>query len=208
MPAVAPAAEDDAAAKPRGRKYWALWSGSMVGTGVVVGVVLVLLMKLVNGPVSATATPDALEAARAAASPTPATNTISGKSVELSYPSVFDAVANKSNDPGAKGDQYYLSTKSLSGRTMVVTAFVLASRKLEDDSSYKFRAMHPELYKMSTMKLGKEQGVIMSRVDKTEVTFFWVHGDRDLNIALTSTDPKDDLAAWMQAMIPTIRWKQ
>jgi hypothetical protein len=206
--AAGPAVEAEPAVKRRGRWYWIRWSSGMVAIGLVAGVVLVLMMKLVNGPVSAGATPDSLEAARASAAPTPATNILNGKSVALSYPSVFDTVSNKSDDPSAKGDQYYISSKSSQARGLVVTAFGLASRQLNDDSSYKFRTIHPELYAASTIKRGAEQIVVMTKKDHTEVTAFWVHGDRDLNIALTSTDPKDNLTEFMDTIIPSIRWKQ
>jgi hypothetical protein len=70
------------------------------------------------------------------------------------------------------------------------------------------RTIHPELYAASTIKRGAEQIVVMTKKDHTEVTAFWVHGDRDLNIALTSTDPKDNLTEFMDTIIPSIRWKQ
>lgn len=204
VPAAEPSA--GASAKGPGKWYWVRWSSLMVFMGLVTGGVLVVTLKFVDGPISATATFDSLEAARASVQPKPETNMLGGSMIELAYPSVFDTVTNRSKEAGA-GDQYYISSKGSSSRTMVVTVFGLASRQLSDDSSYKFRSMHPELYKETTVKLGTEQAVIMTKTDNTEVVLFWLHGGKDLNIALTSTDPHDNLPEYIRTIIPTIRWK-
>lgn len=175
--------------------------------GVVVGAAIVGILKFVNGPVSAKAKADPLEAARDSIKPTPATNVLQGKQVYLKYPSSFDQVGESRGNGGAAGfDSFMLSAKANSQSTIAVSVVTLDGSALDNDSSYKYRAAHPELYTSRTLSLGGERAVIMTKSDKTEATLFWPHAGLDLNLSVTSTDPHISASVALDQIVPTVRW--
>lgn len=173
--------------------------------GVVIGGAIVGFLKFVNSPVTAKASADPLEAAREAAGPTTSTNLFKGKQITLQYPSSFNAV-NEYNSSTL--DSYMISSKTQEQTTLALAVVPLKSMLLEDDSSYKYRLVHPELYTSRQMQLGGEKAVLMTKTDKTEATLFWAHKDMDLNLSLTSSDPKLSPVDVMNQIAPTIRWVQ
>jgi hypothetical protein len=163
-------------------------------------------LKFVNGPVTAKAMADPLEKAREAAQPTPATNVVQGKQIYFKYPSSFDTVGDQHSENGL--DSFMIGSKSSSQRTIAAAVVPLSSGLLDDDSSYKYRTIHPDLYTPRELRLGGEKAIVMTKADKTEVTLFWPHKGKDLNLSITSTDPKDNIPDIMQQIIPTFRWVQ
>jgi hypothetical protein len=178
---------DEPEPKPAGRRA-GHWVGVLFGcaaVGAVIGLSIVGVMKFVNGPVRATEKSDPLEAARESVAPKPELNLLGGRDIELKYPSVFDTV----------GDQ------------KTVAVLKLESNRLDDDSSYKWRSINTKEYKATNVKLGQGTAVLMTKLDGTEATLFWAWHGKDLNLAITSSDPHDKVSEMMQLVMPTIRWK-
>jgi hypothetical protein len=186
---------------------WVATVLSAAAIGVFVGAGIVAMLKFVNGPVSAKAIADPLEAARESSQPTPDTNIFQGKQIYLKYPSSFDQVGENRQVGGAvKYDSFMLSAKSNSQNTVALSVVPLDASSLDNDSSYRYRSMHPELYTSKQYTLGGEKAVAMTKNDKTEVTLFWPHAGMDLNLSITSTDPHVSPIDTMNKIMPTVRW--
>jgi hypothetical protein len=145
---------------------WVATVLSAAAIGVFVGAGIVAMLKFVNGPVSAKAIADPLEAARESSQPTPDTNIFQGKQIYLKYPSSFDQVGENRQVGGAvKYDSFMLSAKSNSQNTVALSVVPLDASSLDNDSSYRYRSMHPELYTSKQYTLGGEKAVAMTKND-------------------------------------------
>ncbi len=189
----------------RPRRRWRRWVFYRVIIGVIVGFVIVGIIKLLNDPVVGTALPQK----QFVASPTPKAglNELAGLIIDLNYPSAFDQVSRVSSSPSAL-EQYVISSKAQYRRSIAVSVFNLPSGNLDDDSSYKYRLINPSLYKASAGAVKTEPVVLMAKNDHTELTMFWAHGGKLVIVAITSTASGDDVNTFMQAIMPTVRWRQ
>ena len=191
----------------RNRRSWARWIWGMVTVGVVFGLLIVGIIKFVNDPVTATGS-TTLEQVKATPTPTPPTvNHFAGKTIQFSYSGVFDTVAALSNDHQAL-DQYTITSKAEYRRSIAIDVRPLGSDNIDDDGSYRVRAMHPEDYTPTSVKLGNETGVVMVKSDGTERTLFWAHDDNLAAISISSNAPNDPIEDYMKTVIATIGWRQ
>lgn len=216
-PVVAPEAvgemaevEEVMAAEPAKRR--ANWGGrvawvlAMAAIGAVVGLAIVAYLKFIDGPVSDR--PDiTLAGVQASTSPTPTVSELAGIYVDLTYPGVFDQVAQVKNDANAL-EQYNIGSKADYRRAIAVSVRKLPTGIVNDDASYRLRKINPQDYKERVdLSLG-EPVQIMTKSDKTEQTLFWAHKNMVLTVAVTSTNPKDDLGAYMELLKSKLRWRQ
>lgn len=176
----------------------------LVFVGAVVGVAIVGVIKLANDPVNAAVTPANL---KASIQPTPMPmGHLSGLVVDLDYPGAFNQVAQLKTDNGA-AEQYRLGSSGSYRRVITVDVRGLASGRLVDDASYRLRQLQPDVYSQSTRTVAGQAVVVMTKLDKSEDTFFWLHSGKLLIVAITSTEAGDHPDAFLDAMLPTVRWK-
>ena len=199
------AAEVPVVAQPKQHGRRAAWILSMVIMGGLVGIVVVGLMKFMNGPVQASAIAPTPSPAHIVSNQ-PTTNQLSGLDFEMTYPGKFDQVKQLKNDAQAV-EQYYVSSKADYRRTIAVAVRLLPSDLIDDDSNYKFRKIHPEVYTERRDTLGGEAVYVMSKNDNTEISLFWAHKGRILSVSMTSSNPEDILADFMKTVEPTLRWR-
>lgn len=211
--AMAPAAAADpvvAELKPaRKPSKWGprvAWTLSMTAIGAIVGVVIVLGMKFIDGPVEATQSGPTLAKAQAAATPAPESALLGGLTFELSYPGVFDQVGTVKNGPHAI-EQYNIGSKASYSRLIAVSVMDLPSNNPEDDSSFRYRQTTPQTYTSGNLTVHGEPAAMFTKNDRTERTFFWAHKGRLLTVSITSSDPHDDIEAYMALIVKTARWK-
>jgi hypothetical protein len=205
-----PEAEQYAVTPPAKKKRsWGgriAWLGAMIGMGAVLGLVIALGLKFVDGPVSSKMQTN-LKALEATPTPLAASSVLSGINFEFAYPGVFDQVGNVKNDASSL-EQYNISSKRQYSRLIAVNVRPLASGKLDDDSSYKFRLINPKDYRSSNDSVGSESVGLMTKNDSTEQTLFWPHKGKILTISIASIDPKDNVISYMNMIKPSLRWRQ
>jgi hypothetical protein len=191
------------AAKPR-HGHRAGWTLSMIVMGVLVGILVIVFLRFVNGPVQANALA-ATPSPNTVLVPKTGTSQLAGLYFDMTYPGIFDQVKQLKNDSRAL-EQYIISSRADYRRSMAVAVHPLEANLLDNDSNYKFRKIHPETYKERTDTLVGEPVVIMSKVDNTEETLFWPHQSRIWTVSLTSSNPNDTLKEFMTAIEPNLRW--
>ncbi len=205
--AAPPAEAELVTSQPRRSKWRRIrWFGGLVVVGTVFGLVIVGLLRLADGPVTAKAIPPKPSANPGVGS-VAGVNTFSGAHVNFSYPDKFDSVSQLS-DTASSLEQYILSSKTNVSHHIAVNVRVLPSGLLDDDPSYKFRTLGTSGYQALPDKLMGEPVVTMVKQDKTERTLFWAHRGKLLTIAVVSTDPHDDMAGILDGITKTLRWKQ
>ena len=183
------------------------WFLAMSAMGVVVGVVIAAGMKFIDGPVSASANSTTLAQAVATPSTSPHEGELSGLYVDVKYPGVFDQVKQVKNNAHSY-EQYVVSSSSDYSRTIAVDVEPLPSGLLNDDSSYRVREIAPSDYTLRSDKIGGEPVGIFSKTDKTEQTLFWAHKGNEVTVAITTTNPQDNLADFMKTVETGLRWRQ
>lgn len=205
---MAAEASGEADQSRRSRKaHWAAWTAAMVTMGVVLGLVIVGILKFVNDP--AEAVTKSLAKEQASTSPTPykpPTNLLGGVNVNLSYPGVFDQINQAKNSAHAL-EQYMLSSKGNYRHTIGVEVNPLPAGGLSEDADYRVRLLHAQDYHEAQEHMGDDLVSVMTKVDKSEQTMFWVHGDKVLSVAITSTDPHDDIPAFLATIKASVRWR-
>jgi hypothetical protein len=187
------------------RKKTFVWVFMLVFVGAGFGLSIVVLLQFVNGEVG---TSNTISTVQKSLAPKPITpNLLSGIDVEMQYPGIFDQVSHVKNDATAL-EQYNMGSNSDYRRSIAVSVRKSESNRLNEDSSYRFRMNSTDTYRESKSSIGKESVSIMTKIDRTEQTLFWLHGGKVLAVAITSTNPKDDVAAIMAVVQPSIRWRQ
>jgi hypothetical protein len=206
---TAAAAEEQPVAQARGGRAGrrTAWVISMMTMGLLVGAVVIVFIKFVNGPVQASAIPPTPTPRAAAIAVNQGTIQLAGLYFEMGYPGKFDQLKQLGNDAHSL-EQYYVTSKADYRRTMAVAVRPLESSSLDNDANYKVRKIHPETYKERVDKLGGEPVSVMSKIDNTEATLFWAHKGRVLSVSMTSTNPDDVLADYIKLIEPTFRWKE
>ena len=183
------------------------WLAAMVTVGVFLGLLVILGLKFIDGPVSSTQS-KSLTKLQAAAVASPAVNTLSSMYVELKYPGVFDQMG-RSKGGSHTLEAYVLSSRNHYTRQIAVDVGELASNNLEDDSSYKYRLITPDLYTRSKVTVAGEAGVVMVKADSGERTLFLPHKGKLLTVSLTSDNPaKDNLEEYLKTILESVRWRQ
>lgn len=196
----------DEAKAPARRGSRTAWTVSMIVMGLLVGGVAVVMLKFVNGPVSATAAVATPTPAARVASAKTGSNLLGGEYFEMTYPGVFDQVGQQKKDTVAL-EQYMLSSKGDPRRSVAISVRTLESNNLGDDSSYKLRLIHPQDYKLSQEKMAGETVAVMLKTDNTEATLFWAHQGKVLAISATTSNPSDSVEEYIKAIKPTVRWR-
>jgi hypothetical protein len=199
---------EDATRPKRGWGHRVAWLISLVVVGGLTGGLIVAAMKFVNDPVVARG--KVLSAVQASVSPAPGTagtSRLAGLYIELLYPSLFNQLAQVKSDPQVL-EEYTLSSKTNFKHVIAVDVRPLVTGNLDDDAGYKVRQIHAADYRESSDRAGSEKIAIMSKTDGHEQTLFWPHKGKLLTIAITSTDPHDDIAAIMGVIKNSLRWKQ
>ncbi len=198
--------EDDSRTEGRTAKRVAR-GVSLVVVGAVLGLVIVGIMKFVNDP--AQANTQSLSKAQASVAPTPykpPVNQLGGLNVSFSYPGEFDQMSPLKNSPRAL-EQYMLGSKGNYRHSIAVEVNPLDAAGLSEDANYRVRMMHPADYSESREQIRGEIVVFMTKSDKSEQTMFWAHDAKVLMVAITTTDPHDDLAAFMAVIKSSVRWR-
>lgn len=85
---------------------------------------------------------------------------------------------------------------------------VSSGEGIDGHSGYKGRLVKSEEYHEAREKINGETVAVLSRNDKQEQTLFWGHKDKVLAIAVTSTDTHDDVAAILNNIKTSVRWRQ
>jgi len=204
---IVDAVEGKTAASPkearRGRRAGTVAAVLVMG-GLVVAVVIGTI-RFLNGPVVAAGGTGKLTPPPSMAPATPATGKLAGLYVTLSYPGAFDTV-RRLQSVSVDLEQYMISSKANYRHTIAVEVLPLPSGSLTDDSDYRYRTIHPELYRATSEKIGGDEVVTYGKLDETERTVFWVHGGKLLTVAITTTDGADSVEAFMAVVKPSIRW--
>lgn len=187
-----------------GRVAWLL---AMVTVGVFLGLLIVTLLKFIDGPVVAT---EGKTLAQLQATPavSPSLNLWDGQYAELKYPGIFDQIGHVKGSVNSL-ESYMLSSRGSYARQIAIDVGKLPSNNVEDDSSYKYRSINPALYSPQTITLSGEPVIVMVKADKSERTLFWPHKGMLLTVSLTSDNPaKDNLESYLAQIQPTVRWRQ
>ncbi len=193
-------------AKPAARSGHRVgWWVSMVVIGIVFGALAVGYLKFIDGPSVGTAN-NSLETARAAAAPkAPTPNMLSGLAIEFQYPGIFDVVSQVKTDNHAT-EQYNIGSKSDYSRTIAVSVKPLTT--YDDDSSYRMRQIKKDEYRETNDKMGADPMVLMTKLDRSEQTMFWIHQSREVTVSITTNNPKDDVTEIMKMVKSTLRWRK
>ena len=187
--------------------HWLGWSVVSVTLGVIIGFGMVGYLKYVDGPVESKPSKSLAEVHKSVA-PTPVPpNLLSGLAIEFQYPSIFDTLGQVKNDKQAL-EQYNIGSKADYSRTIAVDVRPLTSGQLEDDSSFRFRQLNTTDYTITPDKIGAEPVMLADKHDKSERTLFWAHQGKEVTVALTSTNPRDDLVTIMAGIKSSLRWRQ
>lgn len=188
----------------RGRRP-GLWITFAV-VGVIFGVVVVAIMKFINGPVTAGPSVSAqIEQDKQSAQPTPDAPSLMGLKVAFSYPSALSDVERVRNAAGI--EQYLLRTRG-DGASVQIAVEVdnLPSGQLTDDSSYQFRTLKSADYTRTSIKMAGEPAVLMTKQDNTERTIFWVHKGLELTISGTTSGAVQEMTGYMDTITKSLRW--
>jgi hypothetical protein len=174
---------------------------ALVTVSAAVVVLVILAVKYVTGPAEGTISHD-LAKKQAAVEPRAAKASLKGQSVMLSYPGIFDQVANLNSKP-SEFDRYMMGSSASSVRSLAVS--VLKHPNLNEVSGYMHRVLKPDLYQEVKTTVAGEKVSIMIRRDKTEQTLFWAHKGKVLEVAFIG-DNRDDLGVYMKVVTETVRW--
>lgn len=176
-------------------------------TGIVFGFVACLgiwIFHFVDGPVVAGAA--MIDPNKTDAGMVVKPRFLQGLNVEMNYPGKFDLISHLNNDKEAL-EQYNIGQSTKSQITMAISVHTLESGLLNDDSSWRIRALNKTSYETNNEKLQNETVSFMSKKDKTEKTLFWVHKGKLLIVALSTNDSNDDLPTMMASIKSTIKWR-
>ena len=200
-------AASDTSPEPKKRSWahWVAWSSAMMVMGVMVGGVIVVLLKLVNGPAEASIPKPKISLTSATPTPDQSISQLVGQTFSFNYPHIFDQVAGMKNDSGSI-EQFNIGSKSNYRRLIAVDVRREQIATLSDDASYKIRQLHPEDYKETVYKTAAGSVDVMAKLDKREQTLFWLRDGKLLMVSVTSTDATDDVAAFMKVIIDSVRW--
>lgn len=192
--------------KKRGGIHWTAVICSLVVVGVLVGIVIIGGMKFLNGPAEAKAGTTSTQEG-VTPTPVPKSNELTGLYIDLTYPGEFDQVQSVKSNQAAL-EQFNITSLANYRRQISISVFPLPSGHLKDDSSYEYRVENPSLYTQTASSVDGEPVALMTKSDNTEQTLFWSHDGKELIIAITSTDPTDNVKSFMASIMPTLRWKQ
>jgi hypothetical protein len=147
-----------------------------------------------------------IDPSKAEETPEPHPRMLQGLHFQLEYPERFDLTSRLNNDSQAL-EQYNIGMSTKRQVTMAISVHPLTSGQLNDDSNWRVRSLDKAQYQANNELLQNETVSIMTKIDKTEKTLFWVHKNKILIVALTTNDPNDDLPTMMAAIKSTIRWR-
>ncbi len=199
---------DDGEGKTRGWPHLIARYTSLVAVGAMLGFTIIGTMKFVNDPVVAKGT--SLGAATASVAPAPGTaqtSVLQGLNFQFSYSSMFDQVAQQKS--GANFiEQYMLSSKVTTAHQVAVGLENFKGSSLNDLSDWELRKNQPNVYTERLDKSGSDPIGIMTKSDKTEQSMFWIHGDKVLEISVTTSDPKDNVESIMTVIKGSLKWRR
>ncbi len=134
---------------------------------------------------------------------------LEGKTFTLQYPSNFKPEAMSTKNSYSGVDNFILSTSNLAGNDHLAIVVDESHTALSEDSSYRYRSQHSELYTLSTGKLGGETIYKFAKTtDGYENTVFIPHGKYLATIALTSANTSDpDHATVMDGILSSFAWR-
>ena len=182
------------------------WIGRMVGlsfVGVLVGAAIIGVMRLANDPVSGAVSVSQL---KASISPTPfPPGHIGGLYFSMSYPGVYNQVSQIKTDSMAL-EQYRIGSSASYRRTLTISVRDMQNGRLIDDSSYRLRQIQSSTYTQTTRAMGSETAEVMTKVDASEVTFFWMHRGKLLIVSVTTSEPGDHATQFADMMLSSVRW--
>lgn len=155
-----------------------------------------------SGPATTT-----VQAAEQSLEPTPtpaALPSITSKYITFSYPSLFNTVREEQNIPNS--EERYIIESTADYRREIAVEVEGNTPTVGDDSGYQYRTLNPSLYQPEDTKVDGEPAVIMVGTDGTERTLYWAHAGSVVIISLTDTTGADNLAAFMDTIVGSLRW--
>ncbi len=137
----------------------------------------------------------------------PKSNVITAKYFSLSYDAALDTVSDISQGDQTALEVYRVARSDTTGRrTFVVTIKQLPPGGMDEEASYKFRRINPDLYRESAETVGGTQFVLMEKTDGTELTAFSARDGRLAMLAYTLAAPDGDIQEEASRLLAGFRW--
>lgn len=179
-----------------------------VVVGVILGFGIIGAMKFVNDPVVAKGTALGATASVAPAPGTAHTSALQGLNFSFSYSGMFDQVAQVKSG-SQMIEQYNLTSKASTAHQVAVgLESIKPGGGLDDISDWSLRKNRSSEYSPRLEKSGSDIIGIMAKNDKTEESMFWIHGNKVLEVSVTTTDPKDDVDAILTVIKGSMKWRK
>ena len=100
-----------------------------------------------------------------------------GLYVTFALPSSFKpqpAKQDEANNPNSLETHTFVAS-GLMNKVLTLTVTKLPTGKLEDDSSYYMRSLHPEIYKLIPQVISSEKVIVAESSKDSQQSAFWVH---------------------------------
>ncbi len=133
---------------------------------------------------------------------------LKGKTFTLSYPSSFSLAPLGNGASYGDLDNFLLNTSSIAGSDHLAVAVQARFTNINENSSYRFRQLRPELYTQTKAQVGGSEAIIMTKTQEGyEQTVFIPRHDKLATIAFTSPQADaDEHGAVMDHIMSTFRW--
>ena len=130
-----------------------------------------------------------------------------GSYVYFAHPATF-VLQPPSKDDVNNLETHTFIASGMMNKILTVIVTKLPSAKLEDDSSYLMRNLHPETYKLSAQTVQGEKVVVALNSKDAQQAAFWVHGGKLLTFTISSvTINSQETAQEYQKMLESVRWR-
>lgn len=135
------------------------------------------------------------------------TNTITTKYFQLVYDAGLDTVSNISSDDSTALEVYRVARSDTTGRRIFVIVIKdLPAGGAGEESSYKFRHIHPETYRESSQMIGQVQFVLFEKLDGSELTAFAVRGGQMAMLTYSLQTPDGKLYDEAVKLLDNFSW--
>lgn len=134
------------------------------------------------------------------------TNTITAKYFSLTYDAGLDTVSDISSTDKTAYEVYRVARSDITGRRTFVITVKTVPGGMSEESSYKFRHIHPETYRQSSETFGDLSFVLFEKLDGSEMTGFVSHGDYYAMLAYTLDAPGGNLYDEAKELFQRFRW--
>jgi hypothetical protein len=115
------------------------------------------------------------------------TSTLKGMYFTMQYRTSLNTVTDITSQNANAIEAFRVARSTVEDRRiMIVTIKHATEGGVLEDSSYKMRALQPDVYKPTTETISDTTAYLMARTDGTEVTAFIAHGDKTAVISYTA----------------------